>query len=602
MRATPSTGQTDAERRLRRRKIIAWVVTLVVVCAVTSFSSGTRPGSYGVPSAPSAARSATTPLSSYENGTVATPNPIDNSSALIVTGNVAGGKHFQGSVPYRPLTSIDAPLGSTSLDPFLRRTAPSATSADPSGASSPFYSQTGTVATPTGGALGRGLGTTSADGLSRSQYTLGSDLKLPPDSVASSLPSSSALPLGDTAMGWQTSSSPDGPATREDYDRQMAQLQERLARVKAELAQLERGLAAGEELSGSSTPQQPVLPYSQTQIGQPGRVSETAQRDELLQETARLLSATMGLTDPAGQQNDARPTDSDATIPLETPGAPPRLRLYEEQDDAQTPAGTPLSIDALVAPRTREAAGAGATRNLNELPAMQRVNETARTFDGASAFLNRPATSTPTQAFRREDLPNADRVLEQARSAAPSQSASTPTQSRVTPASVSANDDSPSAKLFDRHLQEGYRLMQRRDYQRACEAFTLATAYRPHDARAYLGKGHALLAAGQYLDSALSVAKAVELDLPCVLQRIDLIQLVGGPDAFITHFNELDRLIEADGGPQIQFLMAYLYYQMDRPQEAKAAIDAAQKLLPASMPIDLLRAALGGPAGGGSGL
>lgn len=594
MRATPSTGQTDAERRLRRRKIVAWVVTLVVVCAVTSFSSGTRPGSYGVPSAPSAARSATTPLSSYENGTVATPNPIDNSSALIVTGNVAGGKHFQGSVPYRPLTSIDAPLGSTSIDPFLRRTTPSATSADPAGASSPFYSQTGTVATPTGGALGRGLGTTYADGLSPSQYTLGSDLKLPPDSVASSLPSSSsASPVGDLALGWQTSSSPDGPATREEYDRQMAQLQERLARVKAELAQLERSLAAGEEPSGSSVSQRPPLPYAEPQIGQPAGGSETARRDELLQETARLLSATMGLTDPAGQQNDARPADSDATIPLETPVASPRLRLYEEQDDAQTPAGAPLSIDALVTPRTRGTAGVGATRSLNELPAVTRANETARAFDAASALLNRPATSTQTQAFRREDSPTADRVVDQPRIATPSAAASTPTLGRVAPPSASVNDDSPAAKLFDRHLQEGYRLMQRRDYHRACESFTLATAYRPHDARAYLGKGHALLAAGQYIDSALSVAKAVELDLSAVLQRTDLIQLVGGPDAFIAHFNELDRLIEADGGPQIQFLMAYIYYQMDRPQEAKAAIDAAQKLLPASIPIDLLRGAIG---------
>jgi hypothetical protein len=598
MRATPSTGQTEAERRLRRRKIIAWVATLVVVCAVTSFSSGTRSGGYGVPSAPGAARSATTPLSTYENGTVATPNPIDNSSALIVTGNVAGGKHFQGSVPYRPLTSVDAPLGSTSLDPFLRRTAPSATSGDPAGASSPFYSQTGTVATATGGALGRGMGTTYTEGLSPSQYTLGSDLKLPSDSVASS----SSLPAGDLAMGWQSSSSSDGPATRGDYDRQMAQLQERLARVKAELAQLERGLAAGDEPSGSSTPQQPVLPYSQTQIGQPGRVSETAQRDELLQETARLLSATMGLTDSTRQPGDAMPADSDAAVSFEAPGAQPRLRLYEEQDDAQTPAGAPLSIDALVTPRTRQAAGVGATRSLNELPAVERVNETARAFDGASALLTRPATSTPTQAFRREDPPNVDRVLDPVRAASPWQAAPPPTQGRVTAPAVSANDDSPAAKLFDRHFQEGYRLMQRRDYPRACEAFTLATAYRPHDARGYLGKGHALLAAGEYLDSALSVAKAVELDLPAVLQRTDLIQVVGGPDAFIAHFNELDRRIEADGGPQIQFLMAYIYYQMDRPQEAKVAIDAAQKLLPASMPIDLFRSALGSQVRGGSGL
>lgn len=146
--------------------------------------------------------------------------------------------------------------------------------------------------------------------------------------------------------------------------------------------------------------------------------------------------------------------------------------------------------------------------------------------------------------------------------------------------------------MFERYLQSGRQLMQQGRFEQAADAFTLASAYRPNDARAHLGKGHALLAAGRYLDSALFLAKAVELDLPAVLQRTDLVQLVGGPEAFIAHFNALDRLVAAEGGPQLQFLMAYIYYQMDRPAEARAAIDAAQKQLPSSIPIDLLRAAI----------
>ncbi len=604
MRATPSTGQTDVERRLRRRKIVAWVAALVVVCAVTSFSSGHRSGGYGVPLTPGAVHSPTTPLSIYEGGLVATPNPIDNSSALAVTGNVSGGKHFQGSVPYRPLTSIDAPLGSTSIDPFLRRTMPSATPDDSAGASSPFYSQTGTVAT-----AASGQGSLSVPALYRPAPA---DAQRTDDVLARAayptLPSlSSTAPTGDLATGWQAGSPSDGLASGQDYDRQMAQLQERLARVKAELAQLERSLATGKGRPESSAEDplvgqmhQPDLPPQasrETPIGPSTPVSETSRRQELLQETARLLSATMGLSDPAPQQHDALLTEGDAAAtPEMAADAQPRLRLYDARDGAQTSAGIPSSIDALVSPRTGEAAGVGARRDLNELPGLPRIDTAARAFERPSALLNRPPTSPAlVQALRREALPGPDRSLEPARNAALSPAAPTPTHSE---GPLPQSHDSPSARVFEQHLQEGRQFMQRRDYRRASEAFTLATAHRPHDARGYLGKGHALLAAGEYLDSALCVAKAVELDLSCVVQRMDLIQLVGGPDAFIAHFNELDRRIEADGGPQIQFLMAYIYYQMDRPQEAKAAIDAAQKLLPGSVPIDLLRAAIGGQVGG----
>ena len=42
---------------------------------------------------------------------------------LIVTGNVTGGRHFRGTVPYRSTTEFDAELGSTSLNSFIRRSA-----------------------------------------------------------------------------------------------------------------------------------------------------------------------------------------------------------------------------------------------------------------------------------------------------------------------------------------------------------------------------------------------------------------------------------------------------------------------------------------------
>ena len=65
--------------------------------------------------------SATVPPSSYSDGLVTSPNPIDRSSDLVVTGNVGGGKHFRGILPYNAVTDFGGRLGSSTLDTFLRR-------------------------------------------------------------------------------------------------------------------------------------------------------------------------------------------------------------------------------------------------------------------------------------------------------------------------------------------------------------------------------------------------------------------------------------------------------------------------------------------------
>lgn len=611
MRASSSTQPTNAERRsqsdterlVRRRKIITWIVVSVVLCAVTSFSSGIRTGGYDRRPIPDAVRSATTPLSSYENSLVNTPNPVDNSSDLAVTGNVTGGKHFRGGLPYRSPTSIDAPLGSTSIDSFMRRTTPSSAGGAAGVTSGPYYSQTGTV---TGGRLDQSLGTTYTKESSPSGYTPGTGLRLAPaDDMPSDIPMvSPATPGSELQAGRQTSTQFGGRVTREEYDRQMVQLQERLAEVKAEVAQLERSFAGEQEFPESvpqnGQPAQPPLPAGVAQTGPRLTAADAARRQELLQETARLLSAAQGLSDATSQAGDGGLGETSAGTATDTR---PRLQLYEEQPQGQVeraPEG-PLSIDALISPRLCGPRVPSPAANPNERPSAQRVNETARALERPTVPGNPPSGYTPVSRMPRgEELPSGYRMLGRKTDstlspidaatlrAAQSRQAATDR----TPASLPGRTDTSSAQAFDRYLQAGQSLMQRGDYYRAAEAFTLAAGYRPNDARAYLGKGQALLATGQYLNSALFIAKAVELNLPAALQRTDLIQLLGGPDAFVTHFDELDKLIKVQGTPELRFLMAYIYYQMDRPQDAKSAIDAAQKQAPASISIDLLRNAI----------
>jgi len=122
----------------------------------------------------------TIPPSSTGGGLVRSPNPIDTSSNLVVTGNVSAGRSFRGIVPYRGTSDFAASLGSSSFDAFLRDSAGSESFGRYTGRSIPYYSSTRTVTTtrpgrggvfrPTAaGVGGRAGGDTGLSALSRRQ-------------------------------------------------------------------------------------------------------------------------------------------------------------------------------------------------------------------------------------------------------------------------------------------------------------------------------------------------------------------------------------------------------------------------------------------------
>lgn len=91
----------------------------------------------------------TVPPSTYINGLINNPTPIDSSGNLLITGNVRRGRHFRGGVPYRSTTTFGSSLGSSSLSSFLRDTAGSEdfqTHSNKYG-TQPYYSPTETVTT-----------------------------------------------------------------------------------------------------------------------------------------------------------------------------------------------------------------------------------------------------------------------------------------------------------------------------------------------------------------------------------------------------------------------------------------------------------------------
>ncbi len=93
------------------------------------------------------------PQSSISSGLAGSPNPMGLNGNLIVTGNVAGGKHFRGVVPYNAVSDFGGRLNSGPVDSFLRYTADGSHSST----LTPYYSPTRTVSILTPGSQGQFL-------------------------------------------------------------------------------------------------------------------------------------------------------------------------------------------------------------------------------------------------------------------------------------------------------------------------------------------------------------------------------------------------------------------------------------------------------------
>jgi tetratricopeptide (TPR) repeat protein len=272
-----------------------------------------------------------------------------------------------------------------------------------------------------------------------------------------------------------------------------------------------------------------------------------------------------------------RPRPPDST-PQSGPGGP--------AVDAATRANR---IAELFQPKAQTAAGQPQPAGSGDLPALQRIKETAAALEAPAS----PLTNTPTNpaaastSGRMEAMADVD--------------GNEPGDSRPKPSVQSTADRAfgkpdavtiASQERADRHIKAAELYLQRGQYERAAELFSLAALYNPADRRAPLGRSHALFAAGQFVNSAMLLAKAIELDPGQTVVKLDLVNATGGPDLFLRRITELEQYARANGTPDVQLLLAYIYYEMDRPEEAKTAVEAAANGLPYLHAANLLKAAI----------
>jgi tetratricopeptide (TPR) repeat protein len=149
-----------------------------------------------------------------------------------------------------------------------------------------------------------------------------------------------------------------------------------------------------------------------------------------------------------------------------------------------------------------------------------------------------------------------------------------------------------SEDKFNQHMRAAEQFLKQGRYYLAADAYTLASLYKPDDPLAYAGKSHALFASGEYMSSALFLSRALQIFPEYAQFKIDIEAMVGDRDKLESRVVDVEEWLGRSSAPELQFLLAYVYYQMDRPQPAKEAIDAAYEKMPQSPAVLALKKVL----------
>ncbi len=155
-----------------------------------------------------------------------------------------------------------------------------------------------------------------------------------------------------------------------------------------------------------------------------------------------------------------------------------------------------------------------------------------------------------------------------------------------------ANPDTFSMSRFNNHFQEAQDHLQGGRYYAAADSFALASIYKPDEPLCYAGRGYALLAAGEYISSALFLSRAIEANPENVRIKIDLAAMLGGEQKLESRIADIKEWLERSGSVKLEFLLGYVYYRIGRLGPAQQAIDAAYAKIPQSAAVAAVKKAV----------
>jgi len=475
--------------------------------------------------------SATVPPSSSQSGLIASPNPIDSSANMVVTGNVGGGKHFRGVVPYNAITDFGGTLGSTSLDPFLRYSSGGQYSGSYSGGLTPFYSQTGTVTrlspgssvifTPPTASVSGG----PEEGFALPQLPKRESLSY---SNIASLPFLKTRPMGMTKQDIEKTLSSD----IQNYPR--------------------GGMTAAEQLAERQKVTEEYIQNLREMEKQAAELRTTTPGEEKIQQPAgvpELIKNIQPLFERQPQEKDAgKERKPDVYEQMEQ-----EVGKFRESLEA-------LSIEKGTKDKSKDQKQEGLKDSEKGMPGGKKPQE--KKLEEEKSFEQKLADLSLSAA-------KAKAILGEQKTFA-----------------------SLSESKFNWYLKEAENYLKQGKYYRAADAYTMASIYKPRDPLVYAGKSHALFAAGEYMSSALFLSRALEIFPEYAWFKIDILAMVGDKDQLESRIGDVEQWLKLNDAAELRFLLGYVYYQTGRLEKAKESIDLAYEKMPDSTSVIVLRKAI----------
>lgn len=589
----------------------------------------------------------TIPPSTFSSGLVSTPSPIDTSGNLLITGNVRRGRHFRGDVPYRSPTSFGSSLGSSSLSSFLRDTAGSEDFQTYSNnyGTQPYYSPTETVTTmipgrsevfsPANTRMNTRVAETDVPGLEfqpneqalfgQVVATADSDLQRPVTQygplaqsrlmLESKFPTDMSLKQGGAGQIRQAQIGihpQDETSAVELYKKQVQDIRGRTQSTEQPPNQMldgnrkqttytHQGISALEQYKPSDTASQKnlisqkstnwsaisrELQTDREQVSKSGaeqgevleRIRQqledlTKSLDTVVQSQGLRREASSGLTekyngylsvsnDPAVKQEQMPMgyqqyvPNPNQIVPRERINSGGTLNSYKQQ-------GGGLSFER-EEPGQNSVDGFGRTNN---------SNQTALEFTGISNYTTSQKRSSPLEELNKRSQADisaeADRIM-----------------------GLHTSIESLSESKFNHYMRDAEEQLMAGGYYHAASSYSLALIYQADNPLALAGRGHALLAAGEYVSSALFLSRALEVSPEYLRMKIDLVAMLGGENKLQVRIADIEQWLARSGSSQLQFLLGYIYYRTGQLLKAKQVIDAAYEKTPESPAVQVVKIAI----------
>jgi hypothetical protein len=149
-----------------------------------------------------------------------------------------------------------------------------------------------------------------------------------------------------------------------------------------------------------------------------------------------------------------------------------------------------------------------------------------------------------------------------------------------------------SAAKFNQYIAAAQMYLKQGKYYRAADSYAMALIYKANDPTACAGRGHMLFAAGEYVSSALFLARAIEASSGYAQTKVDLVALLGDKDLVESRIADVEAWLQRSDAPVLRFLLGYVYYRTGRLDRAKDAIDSAYDKMPNSVAVQAVRKAI----------